>query len=85
MCFIPMLTYGMESAAIAPQDHRALLHFQAQSLRSILRIKSTYYTEVINPTATTFTHIQVIQHATMPSITAITIPLLLRKCTWGGG
>ena len=66
-----MLTYGLESAAIAPQDHRALLHFQAQSLRSILRIKSTYYTEVLNPTATTFTHIQVIQQAKMPTITAI--------------
>ena len=70
MCFMPMLTYGMESAAIAPQDHRALLHFQAQSLRTIQRIKSTYYTEVLNPTATTFTHFQVIQQAKMPTITA---------------
>ena len=60
----------MESASISPQDHRALIGFQAQCLRTILNIKSTYYTKVLDPTATTFTHMQVIQQAQMPTITA---------------
>ena len=71
MCFVPMLTYGMESASITPSDHRALIGFQAQCIRSIYGIKSTYYTKVLNPQATAYTHMQVIQQAKMPTITAI--------------
>ena len=69
-CFVPVLTHGVESASIAPADHRALVGVQAQCLRSIYNIKSTYYTKVLDPHATTYTHMQVIQQAKMPTITA---------------
>ena len=67
-CFVPVLTYGMGSASIAPSDHRALVGFRAQCLRSILNIKSTYYTKVLDPHATIYTHMQVIQQAKMPTM-----------------
>ena len=60
----------MESASIAPNDHRALVGFQAQCLRSILNIKPTYYTKVLDPHATTYIHMQVIHQAKMPTVTA---------------
>ena len=61
--FVPMLTYGMESAALTAQDLHSLDSIQADCLRKVINIKSTYFTKVLNPTATTYTNQQVTQHA----------------------
>ena len=58
--FIPMLTYGTESAYISPSDMQKLDAFQAQCLRKILNKKSTYFTKVLDPTQTTFTNQHII-------------------------
>ncbi|CAE7032094.1 pol [Symbiodinium natans] len=54
--FIPLVTYGLESAALTKGDLNRLEAFHSQSLRKILHFKSTYYTEVLNPTARTYTN-----------------------------
>ena len=46
--FIPLVTYGLESAALTKGDFDRLEAFHSQSLRKILHFKSTYYTEVLN-------------------------------------
>ena len=54
--FIPLVTYGLESAALTINDHNRLEAFHSQSLRKILQLKSAYYTEVLQPTAHTYTN-----------------------------
>ena len=51
--FIPHVTYGLESTARTTGDYNRLEPFHSQSLRKILNIKSTYYTQVLQPTACT--------------------------------
>ncbi|CAE7214369.1 unnamed protein product, partial [Symbiodinium natans] len=58
--FIPLVTYGLESAALTKGDLNRLEAFHSQSLRKILHFKSTYYTEVLNPTARTYTNQEVV-------------------------
>ncbi|CAE7260206.1 Pol [Symbiodinium natans] len=43
--FVPLLTYGMESAALTQSDLHRLEAFHSQCLRKICRIGSTYFTE----------------------------------------
>ena len=57
--FIPLVTYGLESAALTKGDFDRLEAFHSQSLRKILHFNSTYYTEVLNPTARTYTNQEV--------------------------
>ena len=54
--FIPLVTYGMESAALTKGDYIRLEAFHSQCLRNIRHFKSTYYTEVLDPTARTYTN-----------------------------
>ena len=57
--FIPLVTYGLESAALTTSDYNRLEAFHSQSLRKILHLKSTYYTQVLQPTARTYTNQEV--------------------------
>ena len=71
MTFIPMLTYGMESATLTqPQKHR-LNAFHCQCLRKILNHKATYYTEVLDPTAPTVNNKAILDEANLPPLTDI--------------
>ena len=53
----------MESAALTATDLHRLDAFHHSTLRKILNIKTTYYTEVLDPTAHTFTNKDVQAHA----------------------
>ena len=66
--FVPMLTYSMESAALTEKNLHRLDAFQAQCLRKILNHKATYYTTVLNPTATTYHNTDIIKEANTPTI-----------------
>ena len=66
--FLPMLTYGMESACLTQASLQSLDAFQAQRMRYIHNIKSTYYTKVLNPTTTTHSNAQVLHIAKTPTI-----------------
>jgi len=68
MCFIPMITYGMESAALTDKQLHRLDSFQANCIRKILHIKATYYTEVLNPSHPTTTNLEVMSKVQMPTI-----------------
>ena len=59
--FVPMLTYGMESAALTDTSKAQLDGFQIECFRKIHNIKSTYFTKVINPTAHTTTNEEVLK------------------------
>ena len=67
--FIPLVTYGLESAALTKGDLNRLEAFHSQSLRKILHFKSTYYTEVLNPTARTYTNQEVRTLTSQPPLT----------------
>ena len=64
--FIPLVTYGLESAALTKGDFEA---FHSQSLRKILHFKSTYCAEVLNPTARTYTNQEVRALTSQPPLT----------------
>ena len=63
------MTYGLESAALTKGDFDRLEAFHSQSLRKILHFKSTYYTEVLNPTARTYTNQEVRALTSQPPLT----------------
>jgi hypothetical protein len=46
---IPMIAYGMESAAFANANITAISAFQHQALRKMFNQKSTYYSTVLSP------------------------------------
>ena len=69
--FIPMLTYGLESAAITQSQFNRLNAVHSNCIRKILGIKATYYTEVLDPTQTTYNNSTVLQLANMPTLQAI--------------
>ena len=69
--FIPMLTYGLESAAITQSQFNRLNAIHSNCIRKILNIKATYYTEVLDPSQPTYTNTQVLQQAHMPTLQAI--------------
>ena len=66
-----MLTYGMESAALTDISKTQLDAFQAECLRKIHNIKSTYFTKIINPTAHTTTNEEVMKMAKQHTISQI--------------
>ena len=61
--FIPLVTYGLESAPLTKGDFDRLEAFHSQSLRKILHFKSTYYT------ARTYTNQEVRALTSQPPIT----------------
>ena len=67
--FIPLVTYGLESAALTKGDYHRLEAFHSQCLRKILHFKNTYYTEVLNPTARTYTNREVRALTEQPPLT----------------
>ena len=58
--FTPMLTYGMESASLTAIDLQRLDGFQAECMRKIHSIKTTYYTKILDPSQPTLTNQQVL-------------------------
>ena len=69
--FIPMLTYGMESATLTQPHANKLNAFHTQRLRKILGRKSTYYTEVLDPTQPTVNNQAIHDQTSIPPLTAI--------------
>ena len=69
--FIPMLTYGMESAALTQSQFNRLNAFHTQCVRKIHNIKSTYFTEVLDTTYDTTTNLETLQLAHINSLQAI--------------
>ena len=61
--------YGLESAALTKGDFDRSEAFHSQSLRKILHFKSTCYTEVLNPTARTYTNQEVRALTSQPPLT----------------
>ena len=68
MCFIPMLTYGMKSAALKVDHLHRLGSFQANCIRKILHIKAICYTKVLDPSQPTTTNQEVMSQVQMPTI-----------------
>jgi hypothetical protein len=67
--FIPLLCYGMESAALTPAEASKLEAFHSQSLRKITNTPSTYYTKVLaDPGTATHTNQQVRIKAKQPPL-----------------
>ena len=66
-----MLTYGLESAAITQSQFNRLNAVHSDCIRKIMGIKATYYTEVLDPTQTTYNNSTVLQLAHMPTLQAI--------------
>ena len=67
--FIPMLTYGMDSATLTQPQVKRLEAFHAQCIRKILTHKATYYTKVLDESQPTVTNLQVLTEAKVPRIT----------------
>jgi hypothetical protein len=63
--FIPMITYGMESAALTEASKMQINTFHHNSIRKIMNIKSTYYTKILDTTITTTTNDQALRKAHM--------------------
>ena len=61
----------MESASLSQNNLHRLDAFQANCLRKIFNLKATFYTEVLNPTATTTTNQDVMQLSHSPTISNI--------------
>ena len=61
-----MLTYGMESATLTQPPANRLNAFHCQCLRKILNHKATYYTQVLDPTATTVNNQAILDEANIP-------------------
>ena len=66
-----MLTYGMESATLTQPQANRLNAFHCQRLRKILNHKATYYTKVLDPTATTVNNQAILDEANIPQLTDI--------------
>ena len=66
---VPMIVYGMESAAPASQDLHRIEAFRAQSLRKMHRTPSTYYTKIIAPDVPTITNQQLREQTSQPPLT----------------
>ena len=62
--FVPMIVYGMESAALTQLDA-----FHSQSLRKIHRERATLYTKVLAPEQTTTTNQELREQSSQPPLT----------------
>ena len=68
---VPVLMYGMESATLTAADRQKLDSIHCSCLKQILNIKSTYYTEHLDQTATTVSNSTILQLADLPPLTAL--------------
>ena len=69
--FVPVLLYGMESATLTAADKQKLDGIHCSCLRKILNIKTTYYAEHLDQTATTVSNSTILQLADLPPLTAM--------------
>ena len=80
MVIIPILTYGLLVESLTATEFTRLDGAHARILRRVLQIPTTYYTEVLDPTATTVTNKEVLERARMAPlsryITAYQLKLL---------
>ena len=67
--FIPMLTYGMESASLSQHDLHRLEAFHSKVLRKMHRIPATFYTKILEPTQPTTTNQQLREQTSQPPLT----------------
>ena len=67
--FIPMLTYGMESASLSQHDLHRLEAFHSKALRKMRRIPATFYTRILEPTQPTTTNQQLREQTSQPPLT----------------
>ena len=67
--FIPMLTYGMESASLSQHDLHTLEAFHSKALRKMHRIPATFYTKILEPTQPTTTNQQLREQTSQPPLT----------------
>ena len=67
--FIPMLTYGMESASLSQHDLHRLEAFHSKALRKMHRIPATFYTKILEPTQPTTTNQQLREQTSQPPLT----------------
>ena len=63
MVLIPILTYGLLVESLTGPDLTRLDGAHARFLRRVLHIPTTYYTEVLDPTATTVTNKELLERA----------------------
>ena len=66
--FVPMLVYGMESAALAQADLHRLEPFHSKALRKMHRVPATFYTRVLDTCQPTISNQQLRQQATQPPL-----------------
>ena len=67
--FIPMLTYGLESASLSQHDLHRLEAFHSKALRKMHRIPATFYTKILEPTQPTTTNQQLREQTSQPPLT----------------
>ena len=70
MMIVPILTYGLYLESLNPAQLAKLEGHHIKFVRRVMGIKTTYYTEVVNPAATTVTNKEVLERARMYTITA---------------
>ena len=70
-CIVPILTYGMESAALTDADERRLDAFHFRAPRKIFRIPSTHYTKNIAEGVPTVTNREVGERAGIPTVSQV--------------
>ena len=73
--FIPMILYGMESAHLTPQNLQQLDTFHYKAMRKIYKIKTTYYTQIINPTAHTYKNKDIEAMSNIPPLSQTALSL----------
>ena len=77
---VPMIVYGMESAALTNQDLHRIEAFHSQSVRKMHRIPSTYYTKIFAPDIPTTTNRQLRQQTSQPPLTHYIHRAQLKRC-----
>ncbi|CAE8697317.1 unnamed protein product [Polarella glacialis] len=73
--FIPMILYGMESAHLTTQNLQELDTFHYKAMRKIYKIKTTYYTQIINPTAHTYKNKDIEAMSNIPPLSQTALSL----------
>ena len=66
--FVPMLVYGMESAALTQADLHSLESFHSKALRKMHRIPATLYTKVLDPSHPTTSNNQLRRQTSQPPL-----------------
>ena len=67
--FIPMLTYGMESASLSQRDLHRLEAFHSKALRKMRRMPATFYTKILEPTLPATANQQLKEQTSQPPLT----------------